>query len=254
MKNGNKYFALFVFLTLVTSFIVFFPINNVEAADAYAEFYPTDDTYIIHRSGETNENRGDFDFMEVEIYYGASGIWGEDILIKFDISSIPSDTKITSAKLNLYYHAYQTNDPSGRELNIYRATSDWNEDTVTWDTKPTYASSHTSYAVVPSTTGEWMNWDVTNDVQDFIDGKYSNYGWKISDDTYWGTVNIPVASFRTKEYSDYIPCLEIEIADVYVDDDAPSDWYDANHVKTIQEGIDNASAGETVFVYTGLYQ
>jgi len=40
---------------------------------------------------------------------------------------------------------------------------------------------------------------------------------------------------------------------VYVDDDRPPDWYDATHVKTIQEGITNASSGDTVFVYNGLY-
>jgi len=41
--------------------------------------------------------------------------------------------------------------------------------------------------------------------------------------------------------------------EVYVDDDAESGWYDATHVKTIQEGIDNASSGDTVYVYNGIY-
>ncbi len=253
MEKRNKILVICISSALVISFIVFFPIESIEAVDAYAEFYPTDDAYILHRSGYTNVNRGGFEIMEVENYYGASGIWGEDTLIKFDISSVPSNTKIISAKLNLYYHTYQTNNPAGRDLNIYRINSDWDELTVTWDTKPAYAGSPTSFAEVPSTTGVWMSWDVTNDVQDFVDGININYGWKISDDTYWGTVNIPVTSFRTKEYGDYIPYLEIEIADIYVDDDADPDWYDATHVKTIQEGINNASAGNTVFVYNGTY-
>jgi len=41
--------------------------------------------------------------------------------------------------------------------------------------------------------------------------------------------------------------------DVYVDEDADPVWYDATHVKTIQEGIDNATAGDTVYVYNGTY-
>jgi parallel beta-helix repeat protein len=40
---------------------------------------------------------------------------------------------------------------------------------------------------------------------------------------------------------------------IYVDDDAPPEWYDATHVRTIQEGIDNASDGDTVFVFNGVY-
>ena len=40
---------------------------------------------------------------------------------------------------------------------------------------------------------------------------------------------------------------------IEVDDDADPDWYDATHVKTIQEGINNASIDDTVFVYDGTY-
>ena len=40
---------------------------------------------------------------------------------------------------------------------------------------------------------------------------------------------------------------------IYVDDDAEPGWYDATHVKTIQEGINNATAGDTVFVFDGTY-
>jgi hypothetical protein len=41
---------------------------------------------------------------------------------------------------------------------------------------------------------------------------------------------------------------------IYVDDDAPPDWYDETHVQTIHEGIDAASDGDTIFIHNGLYQ
>ncbi|MFE3845705.1 LamG-like jellyroll fold domain-containing protein, partial [Thermoplasmatota archaeon] len=40
---------------------------------------------------------------------------------------------------------------------------------------------------------------------------------------------------------------------VFVDDDADPSWYDDTHVVTIQEGIYNASAGDTVYVFSGMY-
>ena len=40
---------------------------------------------------------------------------------------------------------------------------------------------------------------------------------------------------------------------IYVDDDADPSWYNGTQVKTIQEGINNATAGGTVYVYNGTY-
>ena len=40
---------------------------------------------------------------------------------------------------------------------------------------------------------------------------------------------------------------------IYVDDDKPYSWYDATHVNTIQNGTKIASAGDTIFVYNGVY-
>ncbi len=40
---------------------------------------------------------------------------------------------------------------------------------------------------------------------------------------------------------------------IFVDDDQDADWYDHTHVRTIREGIINASDHWTVFVYNGTY-
>jgi hypothetical protein len=56
-----------------------------------------------------------------------------------------------------------------------------------------------------------MTWDVTDDVQAMVNGEEDNEGWEIKDDVAWGGSNIPDSRFRTKEYGDYIPYLEITI-------------------------------------------
>jgi len=45
----------------------------------------------------------------------------------------------------------------------------------------------------------------------------------------------------------------IPLADIYVDDNAPPEWYDETHVKTIQEGINVAEDGDVVYVFSGIY-
>lgn len=50
---------------------------------------------------------------------------------------------------------------------------------------------------------------------------------------------------------DYLP---LSYGQIYVDDDASADWYDEYHVRTIQEGINNAtSTRTTVYIWNGTY-
>jgi len=144
-------------------------------------FYPTADTYVSQRSPDSNHG---FDSMhEVATWDGAgsSDNWERDSFYRFNLSSIPSGVLISSAILYIYYFDYDDTNPVGRELTCYRITSSWNEDTVTWNTRPSYNSTVTSSDTVPG-TWSWMNWNVTRDVQDFIDVEETNYGWQIMDE------------------------------------------------------------------------
>ncbi|MBE3120841.1 MAG: right-handed parallel beta-helix repeat-containing protein [Thermoplasmata archaeon] len=50
-----------------------------------------------------------------------------------------------------------------------------------------------------------------------------------------------------------VPAVPLTRGTVYVDDNAPPEWYDATHVRTIHEGVTNATTGDTVYVYKGIY-
>ncbi|MFH1101423.1 MAG: DUF2341 domain-containing protein [Methanobacteriota archaeon] len=43
------------------------------------------------------------------------------------------------------------------------------------------------------------------------------------------------------------------LIDIFVDGNGLLEWYDKTHVRTIQEGINNATSGNTIFVYHGMY-
>ncbi|MBU0498072.1 MAG: DNRLRE domain-containing protein, partial [Candidatus Thermoplasmatota archaeon] len=169
--------------------------------------YPTDDTRIV--VGVPNNNYGASTATSVR-NEGSGGNWEWDPLIRFDLSSAPSNITILNAYINLYYYKKKDNNPAGHDLTLYRITSDWDEMTVTWNTQPTYAPTPTTYATVPSAPSVWMSWDVTNDILNYQSGIYTNYGWKIMDEHYWGGANIPITYFYTKENGDSIPYLEIQ--------------------------------------------
>lgn len=49
---------------------------------------------------------------------------------------------------------------------------------------------------VPGRVDEWMAWDVTGDVRDFLSGEKPNHGWIM-------------IYYRTKEHGEHVPCLVV---------------------------------------------
>lgn len=172
--------------------------------------YPSDDAMVDHK--DPDKNTGSHDEMKVRNEYGDNGSsgWEWSSLVRFDLSYYPQGVIIKSATLKLYYWDWKDNDPAGNDLTLYRLKEKWSESTVTWNNQPSHHSVYTDKDTVPSDTGAWMAWDVTDDVQDMLDGKISNYGWILRDLNYWGMLDIPISYFRTKEYANHKPRLEIE--------------------------------------------
>lgn len=187
--------------------------NNkmVNFFDNVETFYPSGDTHISHAYPDGNDG-GAFQ-LRVKNEFGFGPGYETSILIKFDVSSIPQGSVIESADLYLYFFDYRDTFPGGRRLDATRITNDWDEMTVTWNTQPSYALGKSSDSIVPGALGEWMDWDLTMDVQDFVDGEKDNYGWKISDEYYWGGASIPECRFYSSDIdNDYYPYLEVELA------------------------------------------
>ena len=174
-------------------------------------FYPTDDAYVAMNYPSSN--------------YGSSTrlcamnrighpyhptYWERSSAVRFDLSSIPSDLDVTSASLHLYYYDWSMNDPANRVLTCRKLLGDWDESEITWDTCPAWASTPTSSSAVPRYAGAWMEWDVTEDVQALLSGVGGdNHGWIIRDEVPWGSYNIPLMMFRSKEYGDFCPYLTV---------------------------------------------
>jgi hypothetical protein len=170
-------------------------------------FNSTDDSFVSMNF--PGINYGSYEMSGVRNRYGTeSENWEMDTLIRF-APSIPNSESVVFATLHLYYWSHEETNPEGRVLTIHRVTSDWNESTVTWNNKPTIASEISSSSTVPSNYA-WMVWDVTDDVKSFINEENKNFGWQITDEQYWGNNYVPVTYFRTKEYTDFHPYLEIE--------------------------------------------
>lgn len=112
---------------------------------------------------------------------GASG--GQNTnrgLLRFDLSSIPTNAQVTSASLSLTATGYiNANLPGHFGSNsglLQLVTSNWSLGTVTWDNQP--AITATGQISVPASSSSTQNYTI--DVMDFVEGWVSapstNYG------------------------------------------------------------------------------
>ncbi len=134
--------------------------------------------------------------------------------LEFDLDSIPENSTIISANLSLYNNPDALNnngmhstdgshDSSNGDDNgayIRRVISEWEEDSLTWNTQPSYTEENQAY-IEPSTSAhqDYPNIDVTALVQDIINNKSNSHGFIIMQKTeeyYRGLV------FASSDYSD----------------------------------------------------
>jgi len=100
----------------------------------------------------------------------------------------------------------------------------------------------------------WLNarngWGLSGNWGFFLNQSVTDtWGMNTSSTTYYWSLNISDNKTWTNETYHFTT----QSKTMYVDDDADPSWYNATQVRTIQEGINNASAGETVIVYNGTY-
>jgi len=116
-------------------------------------------------------NFGDEDTLEIA-YDDNTGHWAVTML-RFDLSSLPSDAVIDTADLRLFL-----NDASGASsvsIVAHYVTSSWDEATVTWNNSPSTGTSGVA-ASIDDATGSYKSWEVSSFAQSWIDDPSSNHG------------------------------------------------------------------------------
>jgi hypothetical protein len=107
------------------------------------------------------------------------------VLIRFDLSScsLPTTGGADTATLSLRI----TSAPAaGRTLTVTPVTSSWSN-TTTWNTMPTIAGTSTTTFATGTSSNVTRTVTVTADVDDFIKGTSTNWGWEIADLSATGT-------------------------------------------------------------------
>jgi hypothetical protein len=131
---------------------------------------PSDDTFI--KGDSLLNNYGSDTTFDVRPDNGAD----RRGLIKFNLSSIPSNATVTSATLYLYEKGNKT----GQTTYIYRVTSNWSENTVTWLSWSLlggdFDSSMSYFTFIPDQNNCMLTLDIKSLVQLWVSGAFPNNG------------------------------------------------------------------------------
>lgn len=199
MMNGadRKMRKTFLLLCIVALLCMVALVAPVMAAN---ETFPADaDSYVQWGTIPGNESHGNSDNLymrESGDPLGSSAGTLYRSLIHFDLSSIPRGATIESATL----YGYQVKRSGDREVGAYRVTDAWSE-SVTWYTQPSIAAQPTNVTDPGSAVNTWIGWNVTQDVQAYVNGAENN-GWMLKLTNESATSTDQRVQLKSRDHSD----------------------------------------------------
>ena len=167
--------------------------------------------YLIINHNGVDKSGGGVPDLPVEAWTHGGTPYTVRALIKFDLSSIPTNATILSANLYLYSYPSPTlngnfidaNLGSNNSMLVQQITSSWSPGSVNWSNQPSVTT--TNQVVVTSTTQQTLdlNLDVKNMVSSMTNGN-ANHGFflKIQNEVFYNC-RIFVASHNTTHTTKY---------------------------------------------------
>jgi RHS repeat-associated protein len=99
-------------------------------------------------------------------------------LVKFDLSTIPANTALDSAQLQLHYDQTFTTNSNAVTIETHRMTLGWDESTATWTSSSGGVGELGGTAVKPANLGSaWHSFDVKSITQAWVNGTQANNGF-----------------------------------------------------------------------------
>ncbi|MCP4710776.1 MAG: DNRLRE domain-containing protein, partial [Planctomycetes bacterium] len=193
MKNAKplawKLLSVLVVLSMLMSVM---PVL-VARAQGPITLNPDQDSYVYVFNGDTNYG------TEEDLRVRKRRSWGTNYnrrtFIRFALPASLDDSVINSATLRLYMYDAPS---SNRTYQAHRVNGSWGEYTITYGNAPGVTGSPSTEAT-GSSDDVWLEWDVTSDVQLFVNGTSNNHGWRIRDSAESSSGSIE-AYFRSREY------------------------------------------------------
>ncbi|NHM33614.1 DNRLRE domain-containing protein [Neobacillus terrae] len=167
--------------------------------------------------------------------------------IKFNLPTISSANVITNASLNLTLDSDNT---AGTQVNLHNVTQNWDSNTITWNTQPTYDSSKVlDYQMVQGNTNSSFLWDITGIAKQWYSNQ-PNYGVMLKASDEPGNYTEFYSSDVSSAYAAYRPVATFD----YVNNSGLEDYwtYHSHDIGRAGTGYINDYSGNLVFTHDDL--
>jgi len=133
-----------------------------------------DDTFIYSLTAYTNSNYYDNSLLPIDTWTWGGVMGIQRSLLRFNLDAICDPNNLVGANLSLFFPVgvplngvYDTyNSPSANDFTLYRITSPWLGNTVTWNSQPTYTP--TNAVLIPSAPVNLLGKDVSTIIKDMV--------------------------------------------------------------------------------------
>jgi hypothetical protein len=148
-----------------------------DSTTAVLPFYPSDDATVQEGAPSSTDPSNHY----LGTGYNQSSFipfWADGRVrsyMWFDLPSLPAGSTVMSATLRLYHAGGVDYSDQTANVTFYRVTENWNEATVTWNSRPGYAESLGSVSTTYDFEG-WVTLDLTAQVLAWVRGTQNNYG------------------------------------------------------------------------------
>ncbi len=182
MKTNRR--GMLAFLTLsMTMFLLTATPTQAEMAI----INPTADAYVDTAQPTVNFGKS----ANLYTRYNSQANRNAAVYFNFDLSNIPRDSTISEATIRIYLKNLLGR--SSVVLGVYRATSAWDEGSISWQTKPVGPGPLTSNTI--NAAPGYKSFEVTNLVIGWLNGTYPDHGLFLAD----GSQKDYVATFYSNE-------------------------------------------------------
>jgi hypothetical protein len=214
-----------------------------QGVDEVWTFFPSQDAFLS--SARPYNNYGNLSTLGVG--YDTSIYQAMRTVMQFNITSIPSNSIVNSARLELYQSGCDPNYDVDMGLLAQFMKSSWTEYGVTWANANYLGGDQIGVGNATCVLG-WKTFDATNVVREWISGARPNYGFIITG--HEGTDPPRTRTYSSREQAGLEPKLTIDF-NGSCDNVAPTAWVEAlpqwskNEGTVSWTGTDSAPSGCT---------